>query len=405
MTWQRSAWCSSWGEAVIIAALLLRTAVGAELVEPESVAGLNVRKEDGNVVLSWPSDPRESFVVLWRPAISVKARWIELTNQLHASPLTNETVFLDQAAFLRGPAMLTNANLAAFYRVFLIPDFWFDLNGVELRGGPNCGEDFLPFYNGSKETDTIFEPHVSLLVDNEKFHTEESTVDFGTEESVERTNFGAREKPRWAYSRGLWFQHDTLPNGEHTLQLSTLLTLNLIAGDATQYLTLTNQPVRVRINNEISYPEWQPLIQGDTYTFVARSATQRANWRIEVYNLRGQLLASRTGRTTTGEIRWTWDLRDKQGQLHDGFDTEQGFRPTLTTWPMAEPMKGGQALLATRSERIRQNWWTDRLGRDFVRKPPTDEESHRRFIYMEPHPLETNALTRPLELFHCDSQP
>ncbi len=395
-SWPRSRWCS----LVVACGLLLRSGADlwavSDLVEPVSVAGLTIQKADGKAILTWPSHPRESFVVLWRPEVSVYARWIELTNQLRASASTNQTVFCDQAAFTRGPAMLTNVNLAGFYRVFLIPDFWFDMNGVELRGSTNCGEDFLPFFNGSKETWDLFKPQATLVVDGEP----SSAAD----EGVERINFRSQKRPYWAYSRGLWFQHDTLRNGEHALQLSTLLTLNTIVGDASQFLTLTNRPVRVRVNNEISYEDWLPFIQGDTYTFVARSATPRVNWRIDVYDKQERLIASKTGRTTNGEIRWTWNLRDKQGRSRDDFDSDQSFRSALTTWPVSEPAKGSQGLLEKRDEGTPSVWWSERLGRDFVRKPPSEEESRRRFIFMEPHPMETNALTRPLELPRSNSQ-
>lgn len=363
-----------------------------DLIEPESVAGLNIQKADGNAILNWPSHPRESFVVLWRPEVSVYARWIELTNQLRATPSANQTVFHDQAAFTRGPGMLTNANLADFYRVFLVPDFWFNMNGVELRGSTNCGEDFLPYYNGSKETWDLFKPQVTLVVDGQPLSV--------ADEGVERINFGTQRKPSWAYSRGLWFQHDLLPNGEHTLQLSALLTLNTIVGGASQFLTLTNRPVRVRVNNEISYENWNPSIQADTYTFVARSATPRVRWRIDVRDIKGSLLESKTGRTTNGEIRWTWDLRDTEGKTHEDDWT---FVPTLTTWSMSEPAKGSQALLPKKDSQTPSRWWSDRLGRDFVRQPPSEEENRRRFIYLESLPQETNALTRPLELFRGDS--
>ncbi len=375
-------------------------AAASELVEPNAIDGLRIQREGRDTVLTWPSHPQERFVVLWRPEVSVEARWIELTNQLPASALADRTIFRDEAAFSRGPSMPTNANLGDFYRVFLIPDFWFDMDGVQLRGGPKYGEDFLPLYNGSKETWELFKPHTTLLVDGELSGDRKS---FGADEAIERINFGTRKKPRWHYSRGLWFGHDTLPNGEHTLQLCVLLTLNNVVGDLSQYLTLTNRPVRMRINNEFSYPDWNPFIQSDTYTFNARSNTRQVNWRIDVHDSQGTLLASKNGRTGDGEIRWTWDLRDKRGRVHDDFDSDPFIASTLTTWPVREEIKGAQELMARSGAQV-STWWSDRLGRDFVRTPPSFDERRRRFVNMEPLPLEGRELTRPLELFIEDTR-
>lgn len=380
--------------------LVLQISVPAapDLVAPNSVSGLSIRKEDTNIVLAWPSAPPERFVVLWHPEVSEESRWIELTNQLCASPLTNQTIFRDPGAFIRGPAMLTNVSVADFYRVFIIPDFWFDMNEIELVGGPNCGQDFLPLYSGSKETWDWFQPQITLLVDGEPNSFERL---FFAEVAIERINFGTRKKPHWEYARGFWFWHDTLPNGEHTLQLRSMLALNSLV-EGCQYLTLTNRPLRVRVNNEISYPDWQPFIQGDTYTFAAHSTTPRVNWRIDVYDYRGRLLISKTGRTTNGEIHWTWNLRDKRGLSHDDFDTDQGFRSFLTTWPLNDQIKGAQALLMRNDKRILSDWWIDHLGRDFVRELFPKGQRKTKTVITESPSGESQALVRPLDLFRSN---
>ena len=102
----------------LLLALQESLSAAPDIVAPKNMSGLSIRKEGTNIVLTWPSAPPERFVVLWHLEVSVESRWIELTNQLCASPLTNQTIFRDPGAFVRGPAMLTNADLADFYRVF-----------------------------------------------------------------------------------------------------------------------------------------------------------------------------------------------------------------------------------------------------------------------------------------------
>jgi len=363
------------------------TASCGDIEELESVEGLRFAIKSNDVVLTWPSDPRESFVVLWRSNATWQTPWSVLTNQLPAFSNTNQTCFLHSRALSHASLQETETNSPAFYRVFVIPDFWFDLEGVVLSGGKkNPGQDFLPVYRGNKET-AVFKPQVTLLVDGKD-------ENFG-EEDTQRVNFGTTGKPCWSYASGFWFRHDILTNGSHTLQLASLLTLSTFVGDLSQYVTLTNRPVKVRVTNEITYLGWQDLIQWSNYTFVAQSVEPRVNWRIDVYDTRGQLLISKTGQTTNGEIRWTWDLRDKEGKSHDDSDVEMSFPSTLTTWPIGDNSKAKERSPKTSSNQRQQTWWDLRLGRDFVRKEPSAEDRRRRFVFSEDHPLESRIQPRP----------
>jgi hypothetical protein len=209
--------------------------------EPASVEGLSFRTVSANVVLEWPSQPRESFAVLWRSNPTPETPWVVLSSQLRARSDTNRTTFCHIGASARAQNMLTNSGLPDLYRVFVIPDFWFDMEWITLTGGPkNPGEDFLPFYYGSRVTG-VFKPRTELLVDGEPAGVG-STLD----EDMQRVNFGTVDKPQWAYAAGFWFDHGAFAGGEHTLQLQSLLALNSFVGDWSWSVTLTNRPVRVR---------------------------------------------------------------------------------------------------------------------------------------------------------------
>jgi hypothetical protein len=336
-------------------------------------------------VLTWPSDPRESFAVLWRSNTHWQTPWTILTNQLPASHSAPQTTFRDLGAFRR--LATTSTNLPDYYRVFVIPDFWFDMSGIQLDGGPeHCGEDFLPLYSGTKDTWGLFRPEIALLVDG---------GGFSTQEAIERINFGTLEKPRWAYSRGLWFPHEALSNGWHTLQLSARLSLNNSVGDWSWEITMTNKPVRVCISNEVSFVGFPETIQGNL-NIAALSANPRVGWRIDVCDSRGGLLISRMGQTTNGDIRWTWDLRDTKGQLHDSLEKDPYLVPRITTWPLDEERKGGHRQAQRPPKRPRDNWWDQRLGRKFVRKRPTPEDVRRQILDTSDNPLEKQVPPRPL---------
>jgi hypothetical protein len=370
-----------------ITVALCDTASSADIDELESVADLHFETKTNDVMLTWPSDPRENFVVLWRSNDTWQTPWTVLTNQLRASSNTKQTRFLDCGALSRTQQKVAETNCAGFYRVFVIPDFWFDLEGVVLSGvQKNPGEDFLPLYRGNKET-AVFRPQVSLLVDGR----DES---FG-EEDIQRVNFGAEAKPNWKYANGFWFRHDIFANGNHTLQLKTLLTLNTFVGDFSQYVTVTNRPVHVRVTNEITYSGWQDFIQWSNYMFIAQSVEPRVNWRIDVYNVKDDLLISKTGQTTNGDIRWTWDLRDKEGKSHDDSDVDMSFPSKLTTWPIGESDDENQSSHKSDERQNQETWWSLRLGRNFVRKELSFEERQRRFVFSEENLLEARVQPRP----------
>lgn len=237
----------------------------AGIIDRPSVDGLRLQVESTNVVLTWPSNPRESFVVLWRSNATFQTPWLVLTNSLPASPTANETTFCDVGMLSRSPEMLTNASLDGFYRVFVVPDFWFDMEGVTLSGGATVpSEDFLPFYYGNDATD-FFQPEVGLMVDGEE-------AGWGPIH-IERVNFGTSQNPRWTYVAGFWFRHDLLADGEHTLQLRSTLELNNFVGTWSQSLVLSNKPVRTKVSAKSNHDSWWDQRLG--YDFkVPRSAEE-----------------------------------------------------------------------------------------------------------------------------------
>lgn len=213
----------------------------------QGVQGLSLSTLSTNTLLTWPSDPRESFLVLARSNATPEAQWTVLTNHMPASSDTNRTAFLDigGAAHVR-----SGSNLLDYYCVLLIPDFWINPKGTKLDGGPqHSGADFLPIYTGTSETDEFnrpFEMHVEMLVDSDRASEEEAMdLRVAVDDGVERVNLGTLKKPCWAYATGFWLLHDQLTDRSHTLQLRTLLRLNLLVGPGEQFFAITNSSVRV----------------------------------------------------------------------------------------------------------------------------------------------------------------
>lgn len=211
-----------------------------EILDTASVAALRVETNRTDVVLTWPSDPRESFVVLWRSNATYQSPWVVLTNQLPATRSDSQTAFLDVGGLARLRGISDKTNLPSFYAVYLIPDFWFDMEGVTLSGGPTAPlEDFLPFYYGIAGSG-FPRPEVGLAVDGEE-------AGWGPIR-IERVNFGTIENPQWSFAAGFWVKLDLLGEGEHTIQLKSVLQLNNFIGTWSRNIVLTNKPVRIRVS-------------------------------------------------------------------------------------------------------------------------------------------------------------
>jgi hypothetical protein len=228
--------CGIWK---ILLCLQAVAADGSGIIDTPGVEGVHVEASSTNVTVTWPSDPRETFVVLWRSNADYRAQWIVLTNQMRAAANRNRTMFFDAVGLARPRGDAATTNLAGLYGVYVIPDFWFNMQGVTLCGGPRTTRrEFLPFYH-SMDGPGFPQPYVGLVVDGEE-------AGWGPER-IERVNFGTEQNPHWLNATGFWLQLDLLPDGEHTLQLRSMLSLNNFVGDWTQDLFLTNKPVTVRI--------------------------------------------------------------------------------------------------------------------------------------------------------------
>ncbi len=105
----------------------------------------------------------------------------------------------------------------------------------------------------------------------------------------------------------------------------------------------------------------------------------RVRWHINIYDSNRRLLAGKSGQTTNGEIRWSWDLRDSRGRVHNNPDADFVFFPAMEVWPLDKPSKGG---------RNDDSWWSKRLGRKFVKPSPA--------FPAKPPLLETNFIKNAL---------
>jgi hypothetical protein len=203
-----------------------------------------------------------------------------------------------------------------FYQVILAPDFWFDYSQWEFTEG----WEFMPVYLG---VPAELLANAELVVDGQRFPWAELAYE-------EEYNFGTTEHPDIHPTYGMWFNHDRLPNGQHTLQLRTAIHLNNLKVEGTPTLPLTAPAFTSTVNNPISFDLWHDGIVGNSHLFRAKTTLHPANWQLDIYDANGELVTSHTGSTTDGSMAWTWDLRDTSGNLRDDLDYDPFFDPWLT---------------------------------------------------------------------------
>lgn len=151
----------------------------------------------------------------------------------------------------------------------------------------------------------------------------------------------------------------------------TTLWLNDEIGDNSIYLMLTNLARSIVVFNQVTFPDWNDFIQGDTYTFRAQLANPDTDWWIDIYDWQGNYVNTGYGHTTNGLVSWTWDLHDWLGNNRDDFDADPYFFATITfasstngnlvTIPTRPPIKGypdrGEWLIA-----FQDRWYSDAPG-------------------------------------------
>ncbi len=203
----------------------------------------------------------------------------------------------------------------AFFRVFLVPDFFYDYAQYHF----SYGVEFLPIYLG---VDAQAVPNAQILVNGQVFpyaRYTQAQYDFGTP---------GNPNVQWTY--GIWFYSDRLTNGTYQLQLRTTLQLDGALTDTTPFLTLTNPAVSIVVSNPIVFKTWNNLLVGTNHTFKAQTTIFPATWEIDVFDANGQWVSGQTGTTTNGNISWTWDLYDDFGNLRDNVEADPYFDPYVT---------------------------------------------------------------------------
>lgn len=197
---------------------------------------------------------------------------------------------------------------SGFYRVFHIPDWAFNVTNYTYDGPTFFSVDFADYMDRVE--------NVAVLLNGQPLA--DAAVFMPYEVSPGETNWGM----------GIYF--DLLPSGTYQIQLITTLRINDVVGDDMVSLVLSNQVRTIVVDNEVTFPDWDDLIQSTNFTFHAQTKRSDTDWWIDIYDAWYNYVNGGSGHTSNGQIQWTWDLTDTAGNPRDDLDSDPFFYSYIT---------------------------------------------------------------------------
>lgn len=198
------------------------------------------------------------------------------------------------------------APTTGFFQVFHIPNFPASITNYTFDGPIFIPVDFADY------RDRV--DNIQVLIDGQPM----VYADYTSLYYSGQTNWGM----------GIYF--DRLTNGTHQIQLVSTVHINDDINENAIYLVLSNLTRTITVANQITFPDWNDFIQGDTYTFNAQTLNPNTDWQIDIYDVSDNYVNSGWGHTTDGHISWTWDLKDWLGNSRDDFDSDPYFYSQTT---------------------------------------------------------------------------
>jgi hypothetical protein len=128
-----------------------------------------------------------------------------------------------------------------------------------------------------------------------------------------------------------------LENGDHTLQLEASWR-NPDLDDRNSFtFTRISDPVTITVSNVIYYPDWEEEMGEYGFSaYFAKTTCTNADWQIDIYDVRSNLVQALAGHTDDGIIETYWDLVDTNGVIRTNLDLDPEFSAIIT---VADPVR------------------------------------------------------------------
>ena len=355
---------AGWGMAAAVLGLALSA------MTTHAIEGLRISVVQSNVVLGWPSQTNETFIVQWRAAFETNCPWVTLATNHLAATATNWTVFTHTNQIPRNtnvstmggggggpPPMLMASTTAStadaaeekIKKTELPPMPWDPsswstsktkpakgggvsaLNGLEpMGGGGSEGTNYTCGFYRVVRTGA----HLIRLADYNGDPTlPQFTLELGFAQgevgAIDLVNEGGVIPGTPHYSppfTNLAFVVNTmrLTNGIHPIQAHSRLTISPATNDAVATevaIDVQSQVYPLTVSNLISFPYWEPNF--DTTVWIqARCAQDVADYYVHYFDDQAQYIGTMGGHTTNGFIRSDWNLVLPNGQLYAGLGVQ-----------------------------------------------------------------------------------
>lgn len=357
-----------------------------------AVEGQALEIQGTNLVLSWPSQGYESYLIQYRQTLDESTPWTQLTNSYHANS-TNRTTFTIYGVVsppAPGGSSFAGDGDSASPSEIAVSD------SVELMAMPKDGSgDAVPLAlypvgydtnnliifeaqvrhfrsrsvstagqvseNGPGENGPLDDPppddppssgfYRVFHIPDWSFNITNYTYDGPTFLPVDFADYMDRvddvrvlldgqttpyaEFMSYDYGGqtywGVGVYFDRIASGTHQIQLQSTLLLTTEQSDSgPYYLVLSNRVAPITIDNQVTFTNWEYLVWDTNHTFNAQTKTLDTDWYIDIYDAYSGYVNGGSGHTTNGQIAWTWDLTDTYGIPRDSLDADPFFQPEIT---------------------------------------------------------------------------
>ena len=198
--------------------------------------------------------------------------WVSASNYSasavsNASPIVGGASPMDAGATPDDSTNEISGPSTGFFRVFHIPDWLVSFDGYQFDG-----PTFIPVDYESPDAPTNYITDSAVLINGQ-------VCDYAylTDDVIDGYDY-------WGI--GIYF--DRLPNGTNTIQLLTSVRQSDAVNDDTPWMTFSNAPQTIVINNLVAFTNWDDLIWDNAnYYFNAQCSVGDVDWEIDIYDVNG----------------------------------------------------------------------------------------------------------------------
>ncbi len=294
---------------------------------------LQVSLQSSNVVLSWPSDPSETYVIQYRPTLTSTNGWQTLTASWPGDTSSNVTFFVHTNGADYGYATTNSGGGSGGGGGGMIPP-----GGGGSGGG--SGLTYIPgvgFYQAARLGVHIVGVNIfTNVVSNTIAIPFEAANEIGSLHSivvlVDGTRYrGADPIVTPNISGKITFDTSFLENGDHTVQVVASWLNPDVTDMNNHFFTRSSDGFTLSVSNVISYPDWDDEIGELGFAYYSFETTcTNSTWQIDIYDVSNRLARTLTGNTGAGLVETNWDLIDTNGMMRATNDADFEFSAIIT---------------------------------------------------------------------------